>query len=153
MKKLFIIYMRSFALVLLICASGYSQQNVQEKEIIGHWTVHFGRTVQNMAGQGKAKFDKMSEHARGAMRKSLENRSFEFEEDHVVNIRFLINENPQNLKGKWVYDATDNSLKITADGVTMSYLVEWGNSNIIRLILKDAPHDGLLKQFYLTRKN
>jgi hypothetical protein len=140
----------SLEVIAQINSSNQQIKSIAE-ELNGIWHIDFGRTVQSLAGQGKAKYQKMSERFKEHMKKSFENRSFEFEENHGVSIQFIANEYPQNVKGQWAYNQNDNSLTITAGGITMIYLVEWQNKNTIRLISKDISL-GMLDQFYLTRK-
>jgi hypothetical protein len=137
-------------------AQGNSSNN-QPKDVAndlkGLWLINYGRTLQGIAGQGKPKYDKMSTRSKDSMRKSFENRTFNFEDNKIVSIKFTSNEKQQNVNGQWTYNHNDNSLTITAAGISRNYIVAWEDKNRICLTFKETSSEGMLNNLYLTRKN
>ncbi|MDX5435787.1 MAG: hypothetical protein LPK03_01235 [Pontibacter sp.] len=134
--------------LLALTASATLAQGIPE----GKWVLDLNATIERMGQRERAELEGMPEQRRAKVRESFEGRGFHFSGDGRAEVTYLARGESKLAKGSWSFDAGENRLTITAEGITRSYDVVWLSERCIRLILRDVPPHALFRSFVLVKE-
>jgi hypothetical protein len=140
-------------LLSLLCMVSHLSSAQSEKSLKGKWRVDTEMTFNNIDPEAKARFDKMSDKIKAMTRESYEDRTFHFMDGNKVIIDFSVGNQKNHTSGNYEYDKKFQILKITADGMAITYNVEFSLKDNIRLVVQNGASSSLIKSIYLTRIN
>src|SRR5262245_39265133 len=139
-KKTTLQMMRLYIILFAMC---FQMANAQDNpNLQGTWAVDINKTLNNIKGENKTKFNSMPENIKASMRKGFETRTFQFIGSQVI-IDFTINDSPQHFEGTWRIE-NDDTLVIRVGEQAMTYAMSLSDNNKkLELLYQDLSTTGL----------
>jgi hypothetical protein len=130
---------------LILTASGQSKNN-----LYGEWTIDITETINRMTPTERVMYDSLPDKSKQNVLSTFGGRSFTFNEDGTVQIKFKVNNNTRDMSGTWKLE--EGVLIIDIQQNLNRYNMIWHTENEIELRPTNVSDNAVLKLLYLKRK-